>query len=375
MSPEGYQYIMSQPPIDIEPAAPPVLPPHPLVEPAPSTGSLAGGLELRPVAHSQSDSAPSRLGHLEGMVARMDALGDEHGIIVNTDEPAPSTGSLAGGLELRPVAQPRSDWAPSRSGRLEVVGARLGALEDEYGVMMDTDDIFDDPDALEDCFAPQKYKKAHRANPPPPHTHKCIGRQGFKLQFPSFKFQTNIQVRVSSCNFASFKFRTKIQRQGFKDAISKFQDSHQDPGQGFKMQFPSFKIHTKIQVRVSRCNFQVSRFTPRSRSGFQDAISKFQDSNQDPGQGFKMQFPSFKIHTKIQVRVSRCNFQVSRFTPRSRSGFQDAISKFQDSNQDPGQGFKMQFPSFKFQTKIQVKQGFQLQFPSFKFQTKIQDMS
>ena len=58
--------------------------------------------------------------------------------------------------------------------------------------------------------------------------------------------------------------------------------------------FPSFKIHTKIQVRVSRCNFQVSRFKPRSRSGFQDAISKFQDSHQDPGQGFKM-LPSLPI--------------------------------------------------------------------------------
>ena len=229
--------------------------------------------------------------------------------------------------------------------------------------------------------------------------------QGFKLQFPSFKIHTKIQVRVSSCNFQVSRFKPRS-RSGFQVAISKFQDSHQDPGQGFKVQFPSFKIHTKIQVRVSRCNFQVSRFTPRSRSGFQGAISKFQDSHQDPGQGFKMQFPSFKIHTKIQVRVSRCNFQVSRFTPRSRSGFQVAISKFQDSHQDPGQGFKMQFPSFKIHTKIQVRvsrcnfqvsrftprsrsgfqdaiskfqdsnqdpgQGFKLQFPSFKIHTKIQ---
>ena len=229
--------------------------------------------------------------------------------------------------------------------------------------------------------------------------------QGFKMQFPSFKIHTKIQVRVSRCNFQVSRF-TPRSRSGFQDAISKFQDSHQDPGQGFKMQFPSFKIHTKIQVRVSRCNFQVSRFTPRSRSGFQDAIYKFQDSHQDPGQGFKMQFPSFKIHTKIQVRVSRCNFQVSRFTPRSRSEFQDAIFKFQDSHQDPGQGFKMQFPSFKIHTKIQVRvsrcnfqvsrftprsrsgfqdaiskfqdshqdpgQGFKMQFPSFKIHTKIQ---
>ena len=123
----------------------------------------------------------------------------------------------------------------------------------------------------------------------------------------------------------------------------------------FQEAIPSFMIQVKIQSSVSRCNFQVSRFTPRSRSGFQDAISKFQDSHQDPGQGFKMQFPSFKIHTKIRVRVSRCNFQVSRFKPRSRSGFQVAISKFQDSHQDPGQGFKLQFPSFRIQTKIQVR--------------------
>ena len=33
--------------------------------------------------------------------------------------------------------------------------------------------------------------------------------------------------------------------------------SHQDSGQGFKLRFPSFKIQTKIQVRVSSCNFQV----------------------------------------------------------------------------------------------------------------------
>ena len=42
--------------------------------------------------------------------------------------------------------------------------------------------------------------------------------------------------------------------------IFKFQDSHQDPGQGFKLQFPSFQIQTKIQVRGSSCNFQVSSF-------------------------------------------------------------------------------------------------------------------
>ena len=59
--------------------------------------------------------------------------------------------------------------------------------------------------------------------------------------------------------------------------------------------------------------------------------------------------------TKIQVRASSCNFQVSSSKPRSRSGFQVAISKFQVSNQDPGQGFKLQFPRFKFQTKIQVQ--------------------
>ena len=43
-------------------------------------------------------------------------------------------------------------------------------------------------------------------------------------------------------------------------------------------------------------------------SGFQDAVSKFQFSNQDPGQGFELQFPSFKFQTKIQVGVSRSSF-------------------------------------------------------------------
>ena len=47
-------------------------------------------------------------------------------------------------------------------------------------------------------------------------------------------------------------------------------------------------------VRVSRCSFQVSR--------------------QDPGQGFKLQFPSFKFQTKIQVRVSSCNSQVASWS-------------------------------------------------------------
>ena len=112
-------------------------------------------------------------------------------------------------------------------------------------------------------------------------------------------------------------------------------------------------FQTKIQVRVSSCNFQVTSFKLRSRSGLQVAISKFQVSNQDPGQGFKLQFPSFKIHTKIQVSVSSCNFQVSSSKPRSRSGFQVALSKFQVSNQDPGQGFKLQFPSFKIHTILQ----------------------
>ena len=98
---------------------------------------------------------------------------------------------------------------------------------------------------------------------------------------------------------------------------------------------------------------QFPSFTPRSRSGFQVAISKFQVSHQDPGQGFKLQFPSFKFHSKIQVRVSSCNFQVSSFKPSSRSEFQVAISKFQVSNLDPSQGFKLQFPSFKFQTNLQ----------------------
>ena len=93
----------------------------------------------------------------------------------------------------------------------------------------------------------------------------------FKLQFPSFKFQTKNQVRASSFIF-------------------KFQVSNQDTGQGFKLQFPIVKIQTKIQVRVSRCNFQVSIVKPRSRSGFRVAISKFQVSNQDPGRGFKIQF-------------------------------------------------------------------------------------
>ena len=37
------------------------------------------------------------------------------------------------------------------------------------------------------------------------------------------------------------------------------------------------------------------------------------------------------------------NFQVSRFKPISRSGFQVAISKFQVSNQDPGQDLSCSF--------------------------------
>ena len=74
-------------------------------------------------------------------------------------------------------------------------------------------------------------------------------------------------------------------------------------------------------------------------------------SNQDPNQGFKLRFPSFKFQTKSQVRVSSCNFQALSFKPRSSSMFQVAIARFQDSDQDPGQGFKLQFPSSKIQTR------------------------
>ena len=80
-----------------------------------------------------------------------------------------------------------------------------------------------------------------------------------------------------------------------------------------KLQFPRFKFQTTIQVRVSSCNFRVSSFKQKSRSGFQVAISKFQVSNQDLGQGVKLKFLSFIIQTKIEVRGSSCNFQVSSF--------------------------------------------------------------
>ena len=71
------------------------------------------------------------------------------------------------------------------------------------------------------------------------------------------------------------------------------------------------------------------------------AMGQFQVSNQDPGQGFKFQFPSFKLKTQIQVMVSSCNFQVLSSKPRSRSGLQVAIYKFQVSNQYPCRGFKL----------------------------------
>ena len=77
---------------------------------------------------------------------------------------------------------------------------------------------------------------------------------------------------------------------------------------------------------VSSCNFQVSRTTPRSRSVFQVAIAKLQDSNHVPGQCFKLQLPSFKIQTTFQVRASRCNFQVSRFTPFSKGEFRTPLT-------------------------------------------------
>ena len=159
--------------------------------------------------------------------------------------------------------------------------------------------------------------------------------QGFKLQFPSFKCQTKIQVRVSSCNFQDSSFKPGS-RSGFQVAISNFQVSNQDPGQGFKLPF-------------------ASSFKPRSRSGRPVAISKLRVSNQDPGRGFKLQFPSFKIQSKFRVRVSSCNFLVTRFKQRSRSGLQVAISKFQDPHQDPGQCPKLLLPSFKIQTKVQVR--------------------
>ena len=111
-----------------------------------------------------------------------------------------------------------------------------------------------------------------------------------------FDYVAKLRYRIPAAN-------SYIGSAYFRVSICSFQVSHQDPGQGFKLQFPSFKFQTKFQVRVSSCTFRVSSFKPRSRSGFQVAISKFQDSHQDLGQGLKLQFPSFKIQTKIQVRV------------------------------------------------------------------------
>ena len=113
MSPEGYQWIKAQP--VIAPSETPGSPPHSLVEPAPSTGPLAGGLEMLP----HSPSPWSRL-----------------------DTP------LDASLE------------------------RLSRIEEEWGILVHTDDYGDDAKAMEDCFRPHNYKKAHRANPRPPHTHK-----------------------------------------------------------------------------------------------------------------------------------------------------------------------------------------------------------
>ena len=71
-------------------------------------------------------------------------------------EPALDTGPLARGLEMT---------------RMDRALERLYGLEEEHGLLVDTDDYGDDADAMEDCFAPHNYKKAHRASPRPPHTH------------------------------------------------------------------------------------------------------------------------------------------------------------------------------------------------------------
>ena len=63
--------------------------------------------------------------------------------------------------------------------------------------------------------------------------------------------------------------------------------------------------------------------------------------------------PNLKFMCLMDIENDSQYFQVA-ISDLSRSEFQVAISKFQVPNQDPGQGFKIKFPSFKFQAKIQV---------------------
>ena len=313
-SPEGYQYIMSLPPPTPE-----------IAEEAMMQRMRQDGLER--VSTAMMSPEGYQCIKAQPVIAPSETPGSPPHSLV---EPAPSTGPLAGGLEMLPHSP--SPWSRLDT-RLDASLERLDRIEEEWGILVNTDDYGDDAKAMEDCFRPHNYKKAHRANPrPPPPTHtsksfKQTNRSGFQVAF------SKIKLRVSSFNF-------------------QVSTSKQRSGSGFQVAISKFLVQTKLHVRVSSCNFQVSSFKPRSRSGFQVAIFKFQMSNQDPDQGFKLQFPSFKFQIKIQVRVSSCKFQVSNPKPRSRSGFQVAISEFQVPNQDPGQGFKLQFPSFKFQTKI-----------------------
>ena len=202
MSPEGYQYIMSQPPPTPE-----------IAQEVMMQRMHQDGLErlstamMSPEGYQWMKAQP--------VIAPSETPGSPPHSLV---EPAPSTGPLAGGLEMLPHSP--SPWSRLDT-RLDASLERLDRIEEEWGILVNTDDYGDDAKAMEDCFRPHNYKKAHRANPrpPPPHTQVKVSNkqtgQGFKLHFP----------RSNS---------------GFQASTSKFQLPNRDPGQGFKLQFPSF---------------------------------------------------------------------------------------------------------------------------------------
>ena len=237
MSPEGYQYIMSQPPPTPE-----------IAQEVMMQRMHQDGLErlstamMSPEGYQWMKAQP--------VIAPSETPGSPPHSLV---EPAPSTGPLAGGLEMLPHSP--SPWSRLDT-RLDASLERLDRIEEEWGILVNTDDYGDDAKAMEDCFRPHNYKKAHRANPrPPPPTHtsksfKQTNRSGFQVAF------SKIKLRVSSFNF-------------------QVSTSKQRSGSGFQVAISKFLVQTKLHVRVSSCNFQVSSFKPRSRSVFQVAISKF----------------------------------------------------------------------------------------------------
>ena len=154
----------------------------------------------------------------------------------------------------------------------------------------------------------------------------------FKVEFQLRHAICSSKVQDSHQN-AAHRFRMQLQVSRFiSRSSSKFQNS--DPSHEMQVMtepkvldaISSFRIHIKIQHIFPSCSSKLQDSPSRSSCTFQHAVTscKLRESHQDPVQRFKMQWPGFcfiqglsfkfpdaaprfKIRVQIQLSASRCS--------------------------------------------------------------------